>query len=119
MSTLKNDTTYLDKVFALASHLGIYPEEITEIGDKFEAQGAEYIVVTDDEADDLWEQDLDNYIEECILPELNERYHMYFDNEKWKRDARFDGRANSLSRYDGGEDEISVENETYFIYRTN
>ena len=90
----------------------------------FEYGSEEYLVVTDDEADELWDEDLENYIEECILPELNERYQQYFDNEAWKVDARYDGRGHSLNRYDGNEDEETVYNEngvkeTYYIYRQN
>jgi len=43
----------------------------------------------------------------------------YFDDEKWKRDARIDGRAHSLSRYDGNEDDQEINGVTYYIYRTN
>jgi len=91
-----------------------------EYGDNiFGYNGEEYLVVTDDEADDLWEAELDNYIDEIILPELNERYRMYFDNEAWKNDARGDGRAHSLNHYDGNEDTETVDNETFYIYRQN
>jgi hypothetical protein len=29
------------------------------------------MVLTDDEADEKWEESLDNYIEECIQPEID------------------------------------------------
>ena len=90
-----------------------YNVETIEYGKK------EYLVVTDSEADDLWEEDLDNYIEECVLCELPERYQMYFDNEAFKRDCRYDGRAHSLARYDGNEYEERVNGTTYYIYRQN
>lgn len=90
-----------------------YDEKIIEWGKR------EYLVVTDEEADELWEEDLDNYIDECILSELPEQYKCYFDEEKWKDDARLDGRAHSLSRYDESEYEEEVNNTTYYIYRQN
>jgi hypothetical protein len=31
----------------------------------------DYMVLTDDEADEKWEESLDNYIEECIQPEID------------------------------------------------
>jgi len=96
---------------ALALHLGVDVEElnVSAYDDNVIEYGSEeYLVVTDEEADELWEQDLDNYLEECIYPELPKHLRNYFDDEKWKRDARFDGRAHSLSRYDGNEDEITV-----------
>lgn len=87
----------------------------------------EYLVVTDSEADDLWDLDLENYIDDCILYELPEQYRSYFDRERWKADARIDGRGHSLNRYDGSEDYVdlvdwtSIEKVsiTYFIYRQN
>lgn len=79
----------------------------------------EYIVATDEEADELWEEALDNYIEECILPELPKAYQNYFDDEKWKNDAKYDGRGTTLATYDGNENYVDVEGTTYYIYRTN
>ncbi len=95
-----------------------YDENVFEYGSE------EYLVCTNDEADELWDEDLENYIEECILPELNERYRQYFDNEAWKSNARFDGRGHSLNRYDGNEYEEVVYNNNgekgrYYIYRQN
>ena len=84
-----------------------------------EYAGGEYLVVDDYTADQLWDQDLDNYLEECIYPELSGNLASYFDDEKWKRDARFDGRAHSLNRYDGGEDSETINDTTYYIYRQN
>lgn len=107
---------------ALALHLGVdleelnvsaYDEKTVEYGDK------EYLVVTDEEADELWEQDLDNYLEECIYPELPEFARNYFDEESWKDDARYDGRAHSLARYDGNEEYVTVNETEMYIYRVN
>ena len=87
----------------------------------------DYMVLTDEEADDKWEESLDSYIEECITPEIdklsegagNLSYYITFDEETWKRDARMDGRGHSLSSYDGCENEEEVEGITFYIYRTN
>lgn len=79
----------------------------------------EYDVMTDEEADDAWEEELDNYIDEIIMPELPDTYQNYFDEEAWKRDARYDGRGHSISRYDGEEYEEEVNGTTYYIYRQN
>jgi hypothetical protein len=91
-----------------------YDNNLIEYGDQ------EFLVVTDDEADQLWEERLDNYLEECIYPELPDNLVNYFDDEAWKRDARFDGRGYSLSSYDGIEYEETVyDTETFNIYRVN
>jgi hypothetical protein len=78
-----------------------------------------YKVYTDSEADDEWDVQLENYIEECILPELPTQYWSYFDNEGWKKDARYDGRGHSLSQFDGSENEQTVNGTTYYLYRIN
>lgn len=108
------------KVQALAQHLETHFSTITEstYGDNsFEAEGSDWLVVTDDEADELWDDELDNYLDECVLPELPENMQHYFDTEAWKRDARIDGRGHSLGRYDGYEHFEDVDNETYYIYQ--
>jgi hypothetical protein len=108
-----------NKIKALAQHLSIDPSEIVETSYCFEADGGEYLVLTDDEADEKWEESLDYYIEECILPELPDNLRNYFDDEKWKRDAKYDGRGYSLSSYDGEEIEINIDGEWFYIYRIN
>ena len=83
----------------------------------YAAEGKEYAVGTDSEADDAWDKSLDSYLEECIYPELKGTVaENYFDYEKWKRDAKFDGRGHSLSSYDGEEIELGGN---FYAYRTN
>jgi len=100
--------------------------EIEEL-DIDDCYGVDYYVLTDEEADEKWEESLDSYIEECITPEIerlsegagNLGYYVTFNEEMWKRDARMDGRGHSLSSYDGNENEETVENTTFYIYRIN
>lgn len=115
------------RISAIATFLDCEPEEITE--ERYDYYGMpvfslgsqEYAVATDEEADSAWDASLDNYIEECIQPELdkleigNLSAYIKFDEEKWKWDARMDGRGHSLSGYDGDENE---EGE-FYIYRLN
>lgn len=134
------------RINALALHLEVDADELTvsSYNDQIIEYGSEdYLVVTDDEADQLWDEDLENYLDECL--EIPETIKPYFDREAWKSDARHDGRAHSLNRYDGNEDEITVywwksyetddtytdssirpdgffdtgEYETFYIYRQN
>ena len=112
-----------DKATALAKFLGIEPEEVTLYGGHhyemtiFETSEGEYAIGTDEEADQSWNQSLDSYIDDCIMPMITaESLKQYFDVEKWKRDARYDGRGHSLSSYDG--DEIELANGLY-AYRIN
>ena len=77
----------------------------------------EYLVLTDEEADEEEDRQLDNYLDECIYPELPENLRYYFDDEAWKRDARMDGRGHIISTYDGTEYEEKVNDTWYYIYR--
>lgn len=107
---------------ALAKHLDVAPDEISEESDDTFTYGLEeYRVLTDDEADQAWEESLDSYIEDCIMPEIkDENLRRYFDCDAWKRDARHDGRGHCLSGYDGEEHEIKMPDGIYYyIYRTN
>ena len=117
-----------NRIKALAQLLGCKKSEIEQSSydeNIFEYESEEYLVVTDEEAYELWEQYLDNYLEECVYPELPDNMINYFDDEAWKRDARYDGRGHSLNRYDGTEEEITLRDkyddviETYYIYRVN
>ena len=113
---------YEDSVIALAQHLNCEPEEIAQSDyddNTLEYGKRQYLVVTDAEADRLWDEYLDSYLDEVILPEVPEYLHFYFDEDAWKRDARNDGRAHSLGRYDGNEYEQEVGGTTYYIYRQN
>lgn len=116
---MENTTITNERIIALTQHLDCEANELTEdYNDQIINLGdAQYLVVTDDEANDLWEEDLNNYIDDCIVPELPEQYQSYFDYEAWKRDARMDGRAHSLARWDGKEHEVEINGTTYYIYR--
>lgn len=114
---MENTAVNTAKVQALATFLECDVAEITQgyNENNFEYGSKEYLVCTDEEADDLWEESLDNYLEECIYPELSGNLSNYFDEESWKRDARYDGRGHSLSSYDGNEEEV----DGFYIYRIN
>lgn len=134
INELLND--YDKKIIALAQHLNInmdideeynieeLKEELNNIKEGytdniFEYYNEEYEVLTDNEADERWEEELQNYTDECIIPELSDFATRYFNKEAWKRDARFDGRGHSISRYDGCEHEEKVNDTWFYIYRQN
>lgn len=104
----------------------IGPEDLEDIVESrydkrvFEFGGAEYLVLSDREADEAFSDYLDNYINDVVLDEIPEGYRAYFDWEKFKRDVELsDGRGPTLSSYDGEENEVNVGGEWYFIYRVN
>jgi len=98
-------------------------EDIKELYDNcFETCVGEFLVLNDREADELFEDQIENYIDECILHELPEPYRYYFDNEKFIRDVRLsDGRGPTLAGYDGAEQETRLDEieDWVFIYRVN
>lgn len=105
---------------ALAKHDGGKPSDYEHDGNNvFSAGRREWLVLTDSEADEAWDEELERYWEDCVLPEVPAHLRGYMDAEAWKSDARHDGRGHSLSGYDGNEDEEDVDGVTYYIYRTN
>ena len=115
-NTKLDDFDEPEKVEALAELLECHFSIIEENGDDtgiFSAEGKDYLVLTDDEADDMQDQELESYLNDCIYPELPDGMQSYFNEEAWKRDAKMDGRGHSLNRQDGSEEQI----EDYFIYR--
>ena len=84
-----------------------------------EIDNEEYYVLTDSEADDKWDEYLDSYIDDVIMSEMPKHLQNYFDDERWKEDARYDGRGHSLASYDGHENEETIGDETFYIYRHN
>lgn len=129
------DCEEYEKGDELADHILTYREAFDglQIEDRTtprKTNNGEYLVVTDEEADELWDEELEQYIDDCIIPEVPEPYQGYFDREGWKEAARVDGRGHNLSRYDGTEVEVTIYDgeeyegsgipeEIYFIYRTN
>lgn len=89
-------------------------EEIT--GDDY---GNDYLVLTDEEADEKWDEALDSYLDDCVYSELPKHYHGYFDEEKWKSDAKMDGRGHSLATYDGHEHYETIDGDEFYIYKIN
>lgn len=76
-----------------------------------------WMVYTDSEADDAWDRELGEYIDSAL--EIPEHVRSYFDEERWKSDARNDGRGHALAHYDGEEREVETAWGTFFIFRQN
>lgn len=109
-----------DEIIALAIHLDLTAKKINEIGicnDIYDYGNQTYFVGDDDAADSAWDEYLDSYIDDCL--EIPEQLRFYFDDEKWKNDAKIDGRGHSLSSYDGREYSEEVNGIDYYIYRQN
>jgi hypothetical protein len=129
------DKTEQEKIEALAKHLDCSIDEAINSMD-------DYLVYTDDEADEA----VYNYIDESVcffrsdfiaahaevdeevikkLQELHENSNQAIkslikDFDHFVNDAVLcDGRAHYLSSYDGEENEINVNGNTYYVYRSN
>ena len=112
------------RILALMEHLEItVSEAIEDIKNihsfTYSYGNKEFLILTEKEANILWEENLDNYLEEIVLEELPKRYREYFNETLWKQDAKMDGRGHCLSSYDGREHILIVNEITYFIYRIN
>ena len=82
-------------------------------------ENEDYLVLTDDEADNRWEDSIYSYIDDCVLPEIPESYQYYFDKDRFANDCRMDGRGHSLASYDGREHWHQVGDCDYYIYKIN
>lgn len=102
-----------DKALALGAFLETWDVEEGYDDQHFDAQGAEYMVLDDSEADAAEDEYLDQLLDDEGVVEGASS--PYFDREAWKRDAKIDGRGHSLAHYDGNEEEYG----DFFIYRTN
>jgi len=114
------------RIKALATHLDCDIEEIIEFkGDERMLSVGngkypdEYFVLTDDEAEQEWDERLNSFLDECVLHEMPDYLQSYFDIGAWKRDAQIDGRGHTISSYDGCEYDVEVDGETLYIYRMN
>lgn len=100
-----------EKVFALMEYTGDNWEEA-----ETDYDSDNYKVLTDDEADDLLDKRLDEYIDDNILCTIDSAYHMYFDRDAWKTDNE-DDRGAWLNYRNGSEEEETINETTYYIYQ--
>lgn len=107
-------------VFEYCGEVLDFVDDISDLDidtDEFDINGETILCLTDSEADARWEEELDHYIDDCVLPEIPEYLRNYFDEERWKDDARDDGRGWAIAKYDGDEHVIEVDGEWFYIYR--
>lgn len=80
--------------------------------------GDDWYIVDESDRETMWDDVLQSYLDDCLLPTLPEHARYYFDDEKWKQDARFDGAGHAISSHDGNEHEIQLTDGTWmFAYR--
>lgn len=114
---------YDDKEIAVGIHIETDINGLKEISNNyhntFDTPEGEYYCADEGEMESDLDDYLDNYIDECVLSEVPENFRDYFDTEKFKSDCEMDGWSHYLGIYDGCGYEVKVNNETYYICRTN
>jgi len=145
----ENDSMQYPEIIALAQFLDCDYNDIERSkygNNRFDIDGKEYLVLSDQEAQDLaeeyikeslWAFNAEFIIEHSALPyealdmiknfqsekceSANDTIEaLITDMDEFISDAiAADGRGHFLNTYDGEENTQSVNGETYFIYRTN
>jgi hypothetical protein len=114
---------YDDRTIALGMHLDLNMSEIDDIDHEYDcrytAQGDEYFCGNWKETNDAQIEATENYIDDCVLPDIDENIHQFLDMDKMIEYYSQDGWAHILGSYDGEGYEIEVNGETYHICRTN
>ncbi len=100
-----------ERVFALMEHTG---DNWDEAESDFDSDT--YKILTDDEADTLLDKRLEQYIDDCVLCNIDDVYHQYFNRDEWKSDNNGD-RGTWLNYSDGSEHEETINETTYYIYK--
>ena len=114
------DDEELDRRTALARLLNINileTERASEDGRTFEAVGRDWMVLTDDEADDAFNKAVENYVDDCM--DIPSNIAPYFNMEAYREDVKMsEGRGPLLASYDGEErEEYGTTKELLFIYK--
>ena len=109
---IRNDLE--DQYLALAINNDIYYSEAVDLVDS-----EDYLVLTDEEADEKAELAAQYYLEEA-LSQVPEHLHRYFDDDNYISNCISDGRGYLLDTYNGSEDSITLDNgSVFYIYRRN
>jgi hypothetical protein len=78
----------------------------------------QWAVIPESDIDDVFKEYTDNYVNDCILPEVPENIRSYFDYDKFNEDAQSDGYG-IMSSYDGQDNEQDFDDNLYHILRLN
>ena len=107
------------KTQALAKFLGCDVDDIetTETEHRYStAEGEEYDVLTDTQADNIYSDRFDDFVDECIICDIPDHLRIYFDRELYKKDTLISETRGHLLSIDNGENEQNHNGETFYIY---
>ncbi len=124
------ESEYDPKVWAFAEALGC--SILSNIGYDGRGYGPD-IWTSDDEPGEYWVLDLserdeaignylDSILDDCVMSEIPEKFHNYFDRDSWKEDQvkeieAGEGYGGPLASYDGDEREACIDGTYFYIYR--
>ena len=90
---------------------------LTEVEEYSDLNDNDYLVLTNEEADER----LDEYVDYYCTEEINQipsDLQRYFDEDSYKDDVKNDmSRGEAIASYDSYENEEEVNGATYYIYR--
>lgn len=103
-----------DQKYTTACRQAFDGEKVKEYRDLSQTNDGEYLVLTDDEADEKARDYSESYIDDCM--DIPDHLEVYFDRERFIEDAiSIDGRGHIIASYDGCEHWF----DEYYIYRIN
>ena len=88
-------------------------------GSVIEQGNAEYAVISDDNVEIAFDNAIDDYVDEFVLPKIPAAYSRYFDLEAFTKDCHHDGLGHTLSSYDGGDNEVTIDGKLWHVFRLN
>lgn len=115
-----------DEIFEKMHSESELPEEIEELDFSFEYDGTIryngnlYCIMDENDYNEYIDEMIDNYIDDCILPDIPEDYRCYFDTEKFMNDVSCGGERDSFANsYDGCVNDFKFDSVWYKIWRVD
>lgn len=81
----------------------------------FNIDGGEYRIINDYIIDQVFEEYMDNYIDENIINQIPQNLQYYFDSEMFINDTKIEHGYSVLATYDNNWYEVN----NWYIFRTN
>jgi hypothetical protein len=101
----------------LTTHIGgFYTADLIDVG---HGTSEEWGVVSSNGIEDVYRDYCTGYIDDCVLPEIPERYRQYFDTDLFVSDMEKGDGWGAMSSYDGDYQEVTIGGKTWYLFRMN
>lgn len=70
---------------------------------EIDGEAQEYRVIKEESIERIFEEYIEQLVDDCYLPDLPQPLQQYFDYEKFTNDCAMDGYGHHLNGYDGAE----------------